>query len=460
MNEQASQSQGGPRGMRKWLGWLSFWSADSGGEKSKIVLFLHILRQCVRLLVLNRCSTQAAALAYHTIFGVIPLAIVMLMVFQMFPAYKNMGDKVKQLVYEQLNLHKIVYAAEHKTETDQNQTVPEGTAQSSSVSISAKIDEITANYITNLNTGAITFVSGLLTFWAAIGLLTTIEKSFNTIWGVPRSRDFLHRVINYWTMLTLGPLLLGAGVYLSTRFAFSQSLQEGIFTFIKPVFSFGLSVLLIFCLYVFIPNARVKPLWAGLGAVIAAILWTAAKIGFGIYVAKASYQSVYGILGLIPLAVFWIYIIWLIVLLGLQLTYAAQHVHSLDRAEKLAELRSKQASFVATEQAVIQIMQEVLVAFEDKNRKPIMASEIADVTTLQADFIEPILENMTRAGLLCKTTDPIVGYVPSTDGGHITLADISLAVEQSSFKTQNPKLQEVLTLLRAELSKHNLKDIL
>ncbi len=165
-------------------------------------------------------------------------------------------------------------------------------------------------------------------------------------------------------------------------------------------------------------------------------------------------------MGLIPLTVFWIYIIWWIVLIGLQLTYASQHVHSLDRAEQLAYLRERQASFVATEQAVIQIMQEVLTAFEDKNRKPITAVEIAEITTLDAEFIERILENMTRSGLLCKTTDPIVGYVPSTDGTHITLADISLAVEQSSFRTQNPKLQEVLAQLRAELSKHQLKDIL
>jgi hypothetical protein len=78
-----------------------------------------------------------------------------------------------------------------------------------------------------------------------------------------------------------------------------------------------------------IPNARVKVWSALVGAVFAAIFWTAAKYGFGIYVTKASYHSVYGILGLIPLAVLWIYIIWWVVLTGLQLTYATQHVHSL-----------------------------------------------------------------------------------------------------------------------------------
>jgi YihY family inner membrane protein len=416
-------------------------------ETNKVVLFFRILRQCGRLLVLNRCGTQAAALAYHTMFGVVPLAIVMLMVFQMFPAYKAMGDKVKQIAYEQMNLTHITY--------------PSDTPGAEMITLAKKIDEITAQYLSNLNTGAITLIGGLLTIWAAIGLLTTIEKSFNTIWGVPKSRDVLHRTINYWAILTLGPLLLGLGVYLSTRFAFSQTLQESILKFVRPAFSFVLSAILLFCLYVFIPNARVKTSAALFGAIVAAILWTAVKIGFGYYVKKyIPYQAVYGIMGLIPLAVFWIYIVWWIVLLGLQLTYAAQHVHSLDRSERLAELRQKEIGFIATEQTAIQIMREILIAFEDKNRKPITPSEIADATALSADFVERILDNLTRAGLLCRTAEPVIGYVPSTDGGHITLADISLALEKSSFQTQNPKLQQALVHVRAELEKYSLKDIL
>ncbi|MBM4103720.1 MAG: YihY family inner membrane protein [Planctomycetes bacterium] len=468
-------------------------------ETNKAVLVFRVLRQCGRLLVLNRCGTQAAALAYHTMFGIVPLAIVILMVFQMFPASKNMGDKVRQLIYEQSNLTKISY--------------PSDTPGGKEISLAAKIDEITGSYISNLNTGAITFIGGLLTIWAAISLLTTIEKAFNSIWGVPKSRDILHRTINYWALLTLGPLLIGVGVYLSAKsmqyafphthqesdvrspisssgpnglqyafppshqesdvrspisssdpngsqYAFSQTLLQSVFKYIKPVFSFALSMILMFFLYMFIPNAKVKPRSALLGAVFAAIFWTAAKYGFGIYVTKASYQSVYGIMGLIPLAVLWIYIIWWVVLMGLQLTYATQHVHSLEKAEKMARLRAKQTNFIATEQTTIQIMREVLQAFNDKGRKPIMPSEIADATALPADFIEHILENLTRADLLCKTTEPIVGFVPSTDGANITLADISIAVEKSSFQTQNPKLRQVMEQVRAELAKFNLKDIL
>lgn len=425
------------------------WSQLTGQseKKSWIVLCARVILHCRRLLILNRCGTQAAALAYHTVFGIVPLAIVVLMVFQMFPGSRDVGDRVKHVAYEQLNLTKITY--------------PSDVPGAPPITLAQKIDEITNQYLSNLSTGAITFIGGLVTFWVAISLLTTIEKSFNTIWGVPRSRDILHRTINYWAILTLGPLLLGVGLYLSTRFALSETLQDSVFKFIRPVFGFIISLILMFCLYMFLPNAKVKIPAALTGAVVAAILWTAVKVGFGYYVKEyIPYQAVYGIMGLIPLAIFWIYIVWLIVLVGLQLTYAAQHVHSLDKAERLAKLRQEEAAFVATEQTIIQIMREVLVAFEDKNRKPITPAEIADATALPADFVERILEGMKRADLLCKTTEPLVGYVPSTDGAHITLADVSLAMEKSSFQTQNPKLRQIIEQERAELAKFNLRDIL
>jgi membrane protein len=417
-----------------------------GERKGVIGVSFRIIWHCMRLLAINRCGTQAAALSYHTMFGVVPLAIVILMVFQMFPASKDIGDKVRQMVYEQMNLTKITYPSD----------LPGGDP----ITLAQKINEITGQYLSNLSTGAITFIGGLLTILAAISLLTTIEKSFNTIWGVPKSRDILHRTINYWAILTLGPLLIGLGIYLSTL-PLSQAFQESVFRFIRPVFSFGISVAMLFCLYMFLPNAKVKVEAAMAGAIVAAIFWMAAKFGFGIYVTKLiPYQEVYGIMGLIPLAVFWIYIVWLIVLVGLQLTYATQHVHSLEKAERLAKLRAKQTSFIATEQTTIQIMREVLVAFEDKNRKPVTPSEISTTMALAEDFVERILENLTHAGLLCKTTEPVVGYVPSTDGANITLAEVSLAMEKSSFQSQNPKLRQVMEQVRAELAKFNLKDIL
>ena len=83
------------------------------GKWSRFVVFqLKLWRHCARLLRQNRSGTQAAALSYHTLFGIVPLAIVMVMVFQAIPAYREVGDNVRGFFYEQLNLDRIVYPAD------------------------------------------------------------------------------------------------------------------------------------------------------------------------------------------------------------------------------------------------------------------------------------------------------------------------------------------------------------
>ena len=82
------------------------------GKASRFAVFqIKLWSHCARLLKKNRAGQQAAALSYHTIFGVIPLAIVMLLIFQSFPAYSDIGEKVKDLVYDGLNLTTIEITA-------------------------------------------------------------------------------------------------------------------------------------------------------------------------------------------------------------------------------------------------------------------------------------------------------------------------------------------------------------
>src|SRR5210317_390459 len=95
------------------------------GKWTRFLIFqVRIWFHCIRLLKINRCGTQAAALSYYTVFGAVPMTIVMLMIFQMFPAYRDMGEKVQDFAYEQFNLNKVEYspqAAESDTPSTQQQ---------------------------------------------------------------------------------------------------------------------------------------------------------------------------------------------------------------------------------------------------------------------------------------------------------------------------------------------------
>jgi membrane protein len=418
------------------------------------ILQLRIWRQCFRLLMQNRSRTIAAALSYHTVFGIVPLAIITVMVFQIFPAYRDVGDRVKNFAYEQLNLNEIKYpAAESDTEVEKK-----------SITIAEKLDELTDTYISKLNRGAIRFISAIIVIWAAVGLLTTIERACNNIWRVGRGRNFLNRIINYWALLTLVPLLLGAGFYVSTNYLRFSELQRGITGYMQPVLPYMISMIAFFFLYYVMPNTKVSSGAALWGAVVAALLWTAAKYGFRIYVTHViPGWAVYGILGIIPLAVFWIYITWLIVLFGLQLTYATQHVKTLDAAE-LATMRRREERFLANDLSAFKVMTCVLDAFEKKEEQPVSVAEVCAALDMPDELGEKMLDHFVRAGLLCQTDEPKIGYVPSTEGENITLADIHDALGKASFaqdeESTTERLKQIETEMRRQLNEHTLKEVL
>ncbi len=457
--------------MQKMKNLLTLPTNELGKWSRFLVLQVRIWFHCFRLLGTNRCLTQSAALAYHSIFGLLPLAIVILMIFQMFPANREAGDRIKTFLYESLNLTHIEYPAEEtggtamKKEQPSIGAAPEKTPASiKKVSVAGKMDELIERYISKLNTGAITGVGLALVIWAAIGLLTTTERAFNNIYHVGTGRSFLHRLFNYWALLTLGPLLIGAGLYVSTRYLLATEFSQGIFSHLAPVIPFLVSIIAFFFLYYFLPNTRVSSGSALWGAFVATVLWTAAKYGLSIYMSKVvMYQAVYGILGVIPLTVFWIYVSWLIVLFGLQLTYATQNIKRLDAAE-FGKARRQEKCFLANDQTVIRVMEYVLNAFERKDQKPVSIETIAYRLGMPTDFTEKILNRMVQCGLLCHTSEPTVGYVPSTDGAHITLDEISLAISEVSFAQPSAadatNMQAVFDEMNKHLSRYTLRQVL
>jgi membrane protein len=421
------------------------------GKVSRFLVFqIKLWWHCVRLLIRNRASQQAAALSYHTIFGLIPLAVVALLIFQSFPAYKGVGDKVTGLVYEQLHLSTIEYP---------DPANPEG-----SIRITEHIDKIVGRVFTGLSEGTIALVSAVIIIWAALALLSTIERAFNNIWRVGRGRSFLHRIINYWALLTLGPLLLGVGIYIATRYATVGRLQRTVLAHVGPaVLSYLVATVAFFLLYFILPNTKVKARAAIFGAAVAALIWSFAKLGFGLYVTKLiPYSQVYGVLGLIPLGVFWIFITWLIVLFGLQLTFTTQHLRSLDAAE-IAGAKKREEYFIANDLTAINIVREIAAAFE-QDKAPIEAAVICSKLNIPAEFGDKILRHLVGCGLIAKTSEPKVGFVPAKEPEHIRLSDVAEAVARVGFAQSVAEGPEIIGQIaqsqRSALAQYNVKQIL
>lgn len=156
----------------------------------------------------------------------------------------------------------------------------------------------------------------LFVFVTSIMMMYTMEKALNRIWDAKPSGNVIKKIVMYWTVLTMGPLLVGGGLAL-TSYMFSYSGLAGIKIYLLKVLPIMASTFGFFLIYLIVPNRKVNWKSAIIGAVVAAVLFEMAKRGFAWYITTfPSYQRVYGTLATIPIFLFWVYLSWNIILLG------------------------------------------------------------------------------------------------------------------------------------------------
>jgi membrane protein len=260
----------------------------------RVRVFVGFWTFLVRRFLDNQGVNTAAALTYTTLFAVVPMMTVTFSMLSAIPAFQGSGEQVQSFIFRNF--------------------VPSA-------------GETLQQYLTSFTEQArqLTWIGVAVLAATAFLMLVTIEKAFNGIWRVRQPRRGASSFLLYWAILSLGPLLLGGGFAIST-YVTSLSIISG------PDALLGAKTLLKFMpllssiaaftlLYATVPNARVPLAHACLGGLFAAVLFEVAKMLFGLYVQLfPSYQLVYGAFATVPLFLLWIYLSWLIVLFGAELT--------------------------------------------------------------------------------------------------------------------------------------------
>ncbi|HVJ33480.1 MAG TPA: YihY family inner membrane protein [Terriglobia bacterium] len=245
----------------------------------------------------DSCPSIAAALGYNSLLAVVPLLAIGLAMFAAFPAFSNIRQDLLATLFNNL-----------------------------APAIGATVQDYLQTFIRNAGktTGAGVVALGL----TAILLINTIQTAFDRIWGTHAARATFQRLLIYWALLTLGPLLFGASFSISGYvFAKAQSvsgyrLSSG-FSVINTVMPFLLEAVGFACFYRLIPSRYVRLGDATTGAFVAALLFELLKRGFGLYLHYfPTYQAVYGALATVPVLLLWTYLAWLIVLYGAEIVAA------------------------------------------------------------------------------------------------------------------------------------------
>ena len=239
----------------------------------------------------DHLSLTASSLTFTTLIALVPLVTVMLALFAAFPMFAQFQIAIEQYLTQSL--------------------VPEQIAipvLSTLTAFAAKANRLGA--------------AGLaLLVLTALALMLTMDRALNAIWRVRRPRPLGQRVLVYWAALTLGPLVLGASLTL-TSYAVSASkglvvgLPGGLAT-VLGLLEFSLLVASLAALFHYVPNTDVRWRHALAGGVFAALGFEAAKRGLGWYVGVVpTYSTVYGAFATLPIFLLWIYLCWVVVLLG------------------------------------------------------------------------------------------------------------------------------------------------
>lgn len=233
-------------------------------------------------------------LAYISLLSLVPFIAVMFSMLSAFPMFSELRQSMESMLYANV--------------------VP-----SRGEEIQAYINEFIGN------TRGMTAIGITALIAVALLLIHNIDKTLNKIWRVTKRPRAVISFSIYWMILTLGPVLFGSSIavtsYLVTLTRFADDFTPGFGSFLLGLVPYAMSLLAFFILYLVVPNVKVRVRHAFFGGLFAMLLFELLKYGFALYITHfPSYQVIYGALALVPILFVWVYLCWLVVLIGAELT--------------------------------------------------------------------------------------------------------------------------------------------
>jgi membrane protein len=236
------------------------------------------------------CQKSAASLTYVTLFAIVPLMTVTYSMFSVIPAFQGLGDQMQQLIF-----------AHALPETGQE----------------------LVTYLQEFSKQArnLTAVGVIFLVISAYLMLTDIEKNFNAVWGGLSERKGVANFLLYWAVLSLGPLLLGVGLVMSTYLASLRLFMNahdalGILALVFEIAPFLLTTAAFTLLFVAVPNCKVPLVHGFIGGLATTLVFVIFKALFSWVVSKSSFTLIYGAFAIVPLFLLWINLIWTVILGG------------------------------------------------------------------------------------------------------------------------------------------------
>lgn len=350
----------------------------------------------VRRFYADQGAQAAGALTYTSLLALVPLLAIAFAIFSAFPVFEAIQDRFEAMLFENL--------------------VPE---------VGFEVRSYIANF--TQNTTNLTAVGVVALGVSAVLLLATIEATFNRIWRVQRSRPIVSRLLIFWTMLTLGPLLLATSFSLTTdvfvaiqRLAWEGAgvvpidLAEGL-GFFHRLFAALIQTAAFTVMFMLVPARQVRLRDALIGGAVSGIALELLKWGFRWYLTSfPTYQTIYGAVAVVPIFLIWLYLAWTIVLFGA--VFAASFPEWW--RSRVPGVTAALSPALRLEAAVALI---AVIAAKARTGGAVDAESLADALPLDAR--DSVIEDLRAAGYVAATDED--NYSLTRDLRHATVADLA-----------------------------------
>ncbi len=449
------------------------WTIDDEATPSlrlRLYKLLRILSLVFNGIISNKIISRAAALSYSSLIAMGPLLAIMFLVSSWFIAKDEENAVMKHMVSFATYLFPQLTVGDEAMEqsTEFQLSIPQSTDPANAeayerppemiseeppvlhtesheepqeVTINPEFMELLNNFITPSRSGTITSIGAAVLLVISIQLIISVETAFNQIWGAQRGREWSQRLVFYWAFLSLGVVVSIAAMTLLSvgtianfiqSLPFAETYAETLLKLIRwmaPLASFFLLVAILTAFYRFIPNTTVHWVPALTGAVIVALFLILNQYFSFLYVQQVvRFKSLYGFTAIIPILMVGMYIFWIFILIGGQITYAVQN----------ADFLSKKEAWNNTSQATRELLGlAILLQVARKFREclaPVSLSDLATLLRVPGKVLNECITRLVDIHLINPVTLPNqegeIYYQPARPLNHIYLSHFKLEFER------------------------------
>lgn len=381
------------------------YNASEPGPVESLKLFLQILVVVSRDLLGGMLTLRAMSLVYTTLLSLVPLLAVSISVLKGFGVHDQLEPMLDQLL------------------------APLGEQ-------SEQISERIVGFVDNMQLGVLGALGLSFLLFTAISLIHKIESAFNYTWRLSGGRSLTQRFSDYLSVILVGPVLVfsafGITASLSSHYVVnilaSLPFMNDLLWILGKLLPYALVIIAFTFVYILVPNTRVKPKSAFIGAIFAGFLWQNSGILFTSFVGgSAQYTAIYSSLAVLVVFMIWLYLSWLILLVGASISFYHQNPEFLRWHSSRVELSGR-----SRERIGLQLMLSIARAHWLARPEDAQLLSLAHQQQLPVNLVARALDSLQTSRLVLKAADPVDCYIPARAVDQIKVSDVLDAMRLSS----------------------------